>query len=182
MRWCHKEFLRSDGIVRTLNGAGLRGFGDWFFTLLASRPANKLQRCSSLSRITSAVAPRERLDTRRDSRSRQAVIYRGRWRRVEDDDGHTLVRGQTMAVCVKTFRIYTNTPYADEIIPVPPLRPIPLEEASSFDCFTRHCQARSRNQGSCLPRYHEPSYKLLRPRRIPLVETFLGEGTRNIRM
>ena len=35
----------------------------------------------------------------------QAVIYRGPWRTVEDDDGHTLTRGQPMAVCEKTFRI-----------------------------------------------------------------------------
>jgi SAM-dependent methyltransferase len=42
----------------------------------------------------------------------QALIYRGPWRRVEDDNGHTLVRGQPMAVCEKTFRIYTRAPYA----------------------------------------------------------------------
>jgi SAM-dependent methyltransferase len=64
----------------------------------------------------------------------QAVIYRGPWRKVEHDDGHTLVRGQLMAVCGKTFRIYTNAPYADDIIPVPPMRPVPLEAAPVFDC------------------------------------------------
>jgi SAM-dependent methyltransferase len=64
----------------------------------------------------------------------QAVIYRGPWRKVEDDDGHTLVRGEPMAVCEKTFRIYTNAPYADQIIPVPPLRTIPVEGAPAFDC------------------------------------------------
>jgi arsenite methyltransferase len=30
---------------------------------------------------------------------RQAVIYRGPWKKVEDDDGHTLLRGERMAVC-----------------------------------------------------------------------------------
>jgi arsenite methyltransferase len=64
----------------------------------------------------------------------QAVIYRGPWRKVEDDDGHTLVRGQPMAVCEKTFRIYTNAPYVEDIVPVPPLRPIAVEEAPAFDC------------------------------------------------
>jgi arsenite methyltransferase len=64
----------------------------------------------------------------------QAVIYRGPWRKVEDDDGHTLVRGQPMAVCEKTFRIYTNAPYAEDMIPVPPLRSIAAAEASPFDC------------------------------------------------
>ena len=33
----------------------------------------------------------------------QAVIYRGPWKQVLDDDGHTLERGARMAVCDKTF-------------------------------------------------------------------------------
>jgi arsenite methyltransferase len=64
----------------------------------------------------------------------QAVIYRGPWRKVEDDDGHTLVRGQPMAVCEKTYRIYTSEPYASAIIPVAPLEPVPVENARPFDC------------------------------------------------
>lgn len=63
-----------------------------------------------------------------------AVIYRGPWRRVEDDDGHTLVRGQPMAVCEKTYRIYTSEPYSSAIIAVPPLAPVALENARPFDC------------------------------------------------
>lgn len=64
----------------------------------------------------------------------QAVIYRGPWCKVEDDDGHSLVRGQPMAVCEKTFHIYTNAPYSQDIIPVPPLQSVSLEDASPFDC------------------------------------------------
>jgi arsenite methyltransferase len=64
----------------------------------------------------------------------QAVIYRGPWRRVEDDDGHMLVRGQPMAVCEKTFRIYTSEPYASAIIPVPPIEPVAPQNARPFDC------------------------------------------------
>ncbi|MGO9062886.1 MAG: methyltransferase domain-containing protein [Candidatus Binataceae bacterium] len=64
----------------------------------------------------------------------QAVIYRGPWRKVEDDDGHTLMRGQPMAVCEKTFRIYTSEPYAKDIIPIAPLEPIAIEQAKPFDC------------------------------------------------
>lgn len=64
----------------------------------------------------------------------QAVIYRGPWRRVEDDDGHTLIRGFPMAVCEKTFRIYTSEPYAADVIPVPPLISVASDEARSFDC------------------------------------------------
>lgn len=64
----------------------------------------------------------------------QAVIYRGPWKRVVDDDGHTLERGRRMAVCDKTFRIYTRAPYAAEIFGVEPYQEIPLSEAEVFDC------------------------------------------------
>ncbi|HUA33104.1 MAG TPA: methyltransferase domain-containing protein [Candidatus Binataceae bacterium] len=64
----------------------------------------------------------------------QAVIYRGPWRKVEDDDGHTLMRGQSMAVCEKTFRLYTSAPYRNDIIPVPPLTAVASENAHAFDC------------------------------------------------
>lgn len=64
----------------------------------------------------------------------QAVIYTGPWKRVEDDDGHTLVRGQRMAVCDKTYRILTGEPYAADIIRVPPRKEIPLGKAKPFAC------------------------------------------------
>jgi arsenite methyltransferase len=64
----------------------------------------------------------------------QAVIYRGPWRKVIDDDGHVLERGQRMAVCDKTFRIYGRAPYADQVVPVEPVTPIPLDEATAPDC------------------------------------------------
>jgi len=63
----------------------------------------------------------------------QAVIYKGPWRSVTDDDGHTLQRGRRMAVCDKTFGIYTAAPYAADIDPVPPLDEVPLDEARVFD-------------------------------------------------
>jgi len=66
----------------------------------------------------------------------QAVIYRGPWRSVRDDDGHTLHRGKRMAVCDKTFRIFTDPagPYAHHVVGVPPLTEIPAEAARPFDC------------------------------------------------
>ena len=64
----------------------------------------------------------------------QAVIYRGPWKKVIDDDGHVLERGKRMAVCDKTFGIYGRQPYADQVVRVAPYDEIPLEEASQFDC------------------------------------------------
>ncbi|AMW29050.1 methyltransferase domain-containing protein [Arthrospira platensis] len=64
----------------------------------------------------------------------QAVIYKGPWKQVVDDDGHTLYRGQPMAVCDQTFNIYTRSPYSDDIIPIPPYQNIDLKDAKEFDC------------------------------------------------
>jgi ubiquinone/menaquinone biosynthesis C-methylase UbiE len=64
----------------------------------------------------------------------QAVIYKGPWRSVTDDDGHTLFRGQRMAVCDKTFHIYCSRPYRDAIEPVEPYEDTPLSEAAPFNC------------------------------------------------
>ncbi len=65
---------------------------------------------------------------------KQAVVYRGPWRKVIDDDGHILERGKRMAVCDKTFQIYSREPYAEDIFQVEPLEEISLEEAAAFDC------------------------------------------------
>jgi arsenite methyltransferase len=65
---------------------------------------------------------------------RQAVIYNGPWQQVLDDEGHTLVRGQRMAVCGKTYTIYTHEPYASHITPVPPHQDVPEDQALEFDC------------------------------------------------
>ncbi|MGH7453698.1 MAG: methyltransferase domain-containing protein, partial [bacterium] len=66
----------------------------------------------------------------------QAVIYKGPWKAVIDDDGHTLFRGERMAVCDKTYRLYTRQegPYAQDLIAVEPYNEIPLKEAKSFNC------------------------------------------------
>jgi arsenite methyltransferase len=63
----------------------------------------------------------------------QAVIYRGPWRKVEDDDGHVLRRGERTAVCAKTYRLLTRAPYEEHVIPVPPRVPVPEKEQRPFD-------------------------------------------------
>ena len=64
----------------------------------------------------------------------QAVIYRGPFREVSDDDGHTYHRGVPTAVCDKTFRILGRAPYAEHFSPVPPRVEVPLEAAKPFAC------------------------------------------------
>lgn len=64
----------------------------------------------------------------------QAVIYKGPWKKVVDDDGHVLERGSRMAVCNKTFQIYNREPYKQDIISVEPRKEIDLDNATEFDC------------------------------------------------
>jgi arsenite methyltransferase len=67
---------------------------------------------------------------------KQAVVYKGPWKQVQDDDGHTFCRGERMAVCDKTYNILTqaDSPYTTDIIPVPSYEDIPLEQATQFSC------------------------------------------------
>jgi SAM-dependent methyltransferase len=64
----------------------------------------------------------------------QAVMYKGPWKQVQDDDGHVLKRGVRSAVCDKTFHIYSRSPYAGDLILIPPHQEIPPTKAKPFDC------------------------------------------------
>jgi SAM-dependent methyltransferase len=64
----------------------------------------------------------------------QAVVYKGPWRSVTDDDGHSLQRGRRMAVCDKTYYIYMREPYRKDFELIEPYEDIPLSEAVAFDC------------------------------------------------
>lgn len=64
----------------------------------------------------------------------QAVIYRGPFKEVTDDDGHTYLRGARMSVCEKTFQILAKEPYKESFSPVEPLKEVSLKDARAFDC------------------------------------------------
>jgi arsenite methyltransferase len=64
----------------------------------------------------------------------QAVIYRGPFKEVLDDDGHRMERGRRYAVCDKTFRLYQGEPYRGMFDPVEPRVAVPLSAAPLFDC------------------------------------------------
>lgn len=66
----------------------------------------------------------------------QAVVYRGPWRSVQDDDGHSFPRGRRIAVCDKTFRLMTDAkgPYAAHMSAVLPATEVPVEGAAPFTC------------------------------------------------
>ncbi len=64
----------------------------------------------------------------------QAIIYRGPFKKVEDDDGHLYYRGERMAVCEKTFQLLQQEPYAGQFIPILPSVPVNGTDAPLFDC------------------------------------------------
>ena len=64
----------------------------------------------------------------------QALVYRGPFRSVEDDDGHRFVRGERIAVCDKTFHLLQREPYTEVFEPVEPVEEVQIDEAKSFDC------------------------------------------------
>ena len=64
----------------------------------------------------------------------QAVVYKGPFKEVLDDDGHRMERGRRYAVCDKTFNLYRKSPYAEQFEFIEPREAIPLAEAKPFDC------------------------------------------------
>lgn len=64
----------------------------------------------------------------------QAVIYKGPFREVLDDDGHRMERGKRYAVCDKTFQLFRRKPYRELFEFVEPYDAPPLDDALPFDC------------------------------------------------
>lgn len=63
----------------------------------------------------------------------QAVIYRGPFKKVLDDDGHALERGKRYAVCEKTYKLYQSEGYRDFFEFIDPVNNIPSDQAKVFE-------------------------------------------------
>ncbi|WP_411828094.1 methyltransferase domain-containing protein [Luteolibacter sp. AS25] len=64
----------------------------------------------------------------------QAVVYNGPFKKVLDDDGHAMERGERYAVCEKAYNLYKKAPYAEFFTFIEPHTEIPIDEAIPFDC------------------------------------------------
>lgn len=64
----------------------------------------------------------------------QAVVYRGPFKEILDDDNHRMERGVRYAVCDKTYNLYRKPPYHAYFEFIEPLSPISLDHAEPFDC------------------------------------------------
>ena len=67
----------------------------------------------------------------------QAVIYKGPFRQIQDDDGHTFMRGERSAVCAKTYELLKREPYADLFYFIDPASPVTDQIDFSQDCAVR---------------------------------------------
>lgn len=65
---------------------------------------------------------------------KEAVVYKGPFRDVADDDGHRYYRGVRVSVCRKTFNIMGRVPYANHFEFIRPLNEVPEEQAQPFPC------------------------------------------------
>ena len=64
----------------------------------------------------------------------QAVVLKGPWQSVLDDDAHVYERGVPTAVCAKTFAILSGAPYAGMFELLEPAAPVDPETAPLFAC------------------------------------------------
>ena len=63
----------------------------------------------------------------------QAVIYKGPFKDVVDDDHHRIERGKRYAVCDKTHDLFSKAPYREFFEFVDPRTEVPVAEAQPFD-------------------------------------------------
>ncbi|MFN8708851.1 MAG: methyltransferase domain-containing protein [Planctomyces sp.] len=78
----------------------------------------------------------------------QAVVYRGPFKKVEDDDGHVYHRGVRTATCDKTFHLLQKAPYSGQFDGIEPREAIPLSEAVPFDCHRSRIRSPKETKGS----------------------------------
>ncbi len=62
-----------------------------------------------------------------------AVIYRGPYASISDDEGHTFHRGVRSAVCRRTFDKLSQSPYAEDFIMISAAQQLPDAMAKPFD-------------------------------------------------
>jgi ubiquinone/menaquinone biosynthesis C-methylase UbiE len=74
-----------------------------------------------------------------------AVIYRGPFSEVYDDEGHVYLRGQRMAVCERNFKLLTSSAFGNDFIGIVPL----IEtEGKLWDCRPGTIRAAAESKGA----------------------------------
>ena len=87
----------------------------------------------------------------------QAVIYKGPFKQVIDDDGHTLRRGMRQAVCEKTYQIYSGAAYEGMFETISPREAVDPEKAPQFDCHRMEHRSPRETKGLDYSHTSDPS-------------------------
>lgn len=124
---CISGALREDRFLEAFEGAGFYGIG------LVERSEEPWRTVEGIEfRSVTVIAYKGKEGPCFDQK--HAVVYRGPFRQVVDDDGHVLRRSARTAVCGKTYRIFSQDPYRSHVELIPPRVLVPLEEAPPFPC------------------------------------------------
>jgi len=78
----------------------------------------------------------------------QAVIYKGPFSHIKDDDGHVFVRGERSAVCEKTFNLLQQEPYTDMFYIVEPSIPVTERIEWPDNCAVRRRDPQETKKGA----------------------------------
>ena len=124
---CISGALTEDGFVRAFEEAGFYGIR---ILKRDAQPWRTVQGIEFRSVTVEAFKGKQGECFERN----QAVIYRGPFKEVLDDDNHRMERGKRYAVCDKTYNLYRKAPYQDSFEFVDPIVDLPLSEAKPFDC------------------------------------------------
>ena len=89
----------------------------------------------------------------------QAIIYRGPFKEVLDDDNHRMERGKRYAVCGKTYNLYKKAPYREFFEFIDPIVDVPLAEAKPFNCSRTSLRHPKETKGQDYNTTTEPNNK-----------------------
>lgn len=124
---CISGAFREDAFLKMFEQAGFQG------VRILERGEDPWQTIQGIE-FRSMTVEATRMDAGEELDLNQAVVYRGPWKKVQDDFGNVYLRGERMAVNDRQYRRLTTEhgPYADEVIPIEPRHPVPPEQAQAF--------------------------------------------------
>ena len=124
---CISGAMREDEFLRAFEDAGFHGI-EW--AVYSDEPWQTIEGIEFRSVTVQAWKGKQGMCWE----CNQAVAYKGPYKSVVDDDGHTYPRGVRVAVCEKTFGLLKTGPYAEHFVFIEPVVPVALEDARPFDC------------------------------------------------
>lgn len=142
---CLSGAFTEDGFLRAFEDAGFYGIR---IVSRQSEPWQVVEGIEFRSVTVEAFKGKEGACWERN----QAVVYKGPFKEVLDDDGHRMERGHRYAVCDKTFQLYGRDPYREHFELIEPREPIALDQAQPFDCSRTALRHPKETKGQ---EYHE---------------------------